>query len=49
MTRKPTDPRNLSQRELDELLDRLVEDGEDEKDTSLWRAAHAEWERREDV
>lgn len=46
--KQPTDPRNLSQRELDELLDRLIENGEDEKDTALWRTAHAEWERRED-
>lgn len=40
-------PKYLSQRELDDLLDRLVEAGEDAQETPAWRRAHAEWERRE--
>ena len=40
-------PRYLSQRELDELLDKLIERGDNDRDTPEWQAAHAEWERRE--
>lgn len=38
------DPEALSQAELDELLDTLVERGQD--DTPEFHRAYAEWERR---
>jgi hypothetical protein len=39
------DPHTMSQRELDEYLDDLVEHGRD--DTPEFHLAYAEWERRE--
>lgn len=39
------DPRELSQAELDEYLDRLVDANRD--DSPEFHAAYAEWERRE--
>lgn len=39
------DPRTMSQAELDEYLDDLVERGRD--DTPEFHQAYAEWERRE--
>lgn len=36
----------LSWNELNELLDQLIEDGENYPETKKWYAAHAEWERR---
>lgn len=42
------DPRDMSQMELEELLDQMNEPGgEAERDTKAWQKAHAEWERRE--
>lgn len=40
------DPRYLSQMELDELLDKMVQTGKD--DTPEFHVAYAEWERREE-
>lgn len=40
-----SDPRELSQSELDDLLDRLTSQGRD--DTPEFHAAYAEWERRD--
>ncbi|WP_197432513.1 MULTISPECIES: hypothetical protein [Micrococcaceae] len=45
MSTKP-DPKTLSQAELDELLDELVQSGRD--DSPEFHAAYAEWERREE-
>ncbi|MGO4143832.1 hypothetical protein AB4Y77_01995 [Paenarthrobacter sp. YAF11_1] len=42
------DPRELSGLELDELLDKMVQSGEADRDTPAWTAAYAEWERREE-
>jgi hypothetical protein len=39
-------PKDLSQMELDELLDKLVQSGRD--DTPEFHAAYADWERREE-
>lgn len=45
MPTKP-DPKALSQAELDELLDELIQTGRG--DSPEFHAAYAEWERREE-
>ncbi|MEZ2373091.1 hypothetical protein [Arthrobacter sp. RCC_34] len=39
-------PNEMSQMELEEYIDDLIERGENDRGTKAWEAAHAEWERR---